>query len=157
MIERFLRRIAGTLTLLVLAVTVVITLTGTVAYAGDTPTGYWYGSDDSGPALQRTGVKYRMPNCGGAYGSYTGQLNQMSSPFNVTSDSNAANANQASGYGVGSQNSFMIAPPQSDPSYNGTATEATFWGESRGASPSLPKGLNGQQTWDKLGHFVSTS
>jgi hypothetical protein len=73
-----------------------------------------------------------MPNCGGAYGSYTGQLNQVSSPYNVASDSNAANANQASGYGVGSQNSFMIAPPQSDPSYNGTATEATFWGESQG-------------------------
>jgi hypothetical protein len=131
-IERFLRRIGGTLTLLVLAVAAVIALTGTAAYAGDTPTGYWYGSDGSGPAPQGTGVEYTMPNCGGAYGSYTGQLNQVSSPYNVASDSNAANANQASGYGVGSQNSFMIAPPQSDPSYNGTATEATFWGESQG-------------------------
>ena len=93
MIERCVRRRVGTVALLVLVVTVVITLTNTAAYAGDAPTGFWYGSDGSGPAPQGTGVEYTMPNCGGAYGSYTGQLNSVRSPYNVASDSNAANAN----------------------------------------------------------------
>lgn len=88
-----------------------------VALAGDSPSGYYYGSDDGGPAPSGSSVPFSMPVCNGAYGSYVGQLNQSGSyEYNVASYSNRANQNMLQGYGTGSQNVyFMLGPNDASP------------------------------------------
>jgi hypothetical protein len=109
----------------------ILLLTILPADAGDTPAGYWYGADGSGPGPVGSGVPYTMPTCGGAYGSYTGRIDSVPDSYNNVSYSNAANDNDNSGYGIGSQNYFVLTGPLSDPSYNGTDAEALAYGKSR--------------------------
>jgi len=73
-----------------------------------------------------------MPTCGGAYGSYIGRIDSVPDSYNNVSYSNAANDNDNSGYGIGSQNYFVLTGPLSDPSYNGTDAEALAYGKSQG-------------------------
>jgi hypothetical protein len=68
-----------------------------------------------------------MPNCGGAYGSYIGEIN--TGGYNEEAYSNAANANDDAGYGIGSSDYYMVEGPSPD---HLTAAEALAWGEEQG-------------------------
>jgi hypothetical protein len=114
-----------------LAVTfVVIVASAMPAFAGDTPAGFNYGADGSGPGPTNPSgpVPYVMPTCGGAYGSYIGRVETFpDNEFNVESYSNDANANSNGGYGIGSSNYYELVGPQG---YN-TASAATGWGKTQ--------------------------
>lgn len=98
--------------------------------AGDSPAGFWYGADCSGPGGNGTTVPYLEPTCGGLYGSYVGRINESSDPYNHALYSNETNANYTTGHGgLGSQNFFALDGPKADPNYTGTTNEASGWGE----------------------------
>jgi hypothetical protein len=100
------------------------------AQAGDTPAGFYYGADSSGPGPNGSGVEYTFPNCGGAYGLYVGRVNEPDDPYNKQSYSNAANLNSYEGYGIGSQNYYALGGPGDDDAT--TASEALNYGEDQG-------------------------
>lgn len=104
------------------------------ASANDSPSGFWYGADGSGPGPNGSGVEYTFPNCGGGYGSYVGRIDSYPDSYGNATYSNDAQANANSGYGIGATSYFDLAGPTSDPSYNGTGSEALSWGEQQAAT-----------------------
>jgi Protein of unknown function (DUF4232) len=109
---------------------------------GDTPSGYYYGTDSSFPAGCGSGP-YNEPigDCNngtdGAFGSYFGMAGSWSHWEGCSSSGLAwdqtgyeeADANYASydrGYGAGAY--WLAAGPGRDPHYNGTTGEAQTWG-----------------------------
>jgi hypothetical protein len=108
---------------------------------GDTPKGFWYGTDSSymsvpGPA------PYREPVIGGTYGGYLGMAGnwavwQKCSGDQVVwsaTDSHDAYVNyHAYGRGIGVGVYWFMAGPGVDPHYDGSTSEAYAWGEAQAA------------------------
>lgn len=102
----------------------------TAALAGDTPPGFYYGSDTNGPGPVGSGVEYTFKNCGGAFGNYIGRVDSANDSDNKEGYSNAANANAINGYGLGSDNYYVLSGPTDDDAT--TAAEALAYGEQQG-------------------------
>jgi hypothetical protein len=100
------------------------------ALAGDTPAGFYYGADTNDPGPVGGGVEYTFPNCGGAYGDYVGRVDYPGDSDNHVSFSNAANANAIYGYGIGSQNYYLLSGPTDAGAT--TASAALAYGEQQG-------------------------
>ncbi len=127
--------IAGAVILALLAAP----LNATAATAGDSPAGFWYGTDSATVAI--TGhVPYQVPVLGGPYGGYIGMTGNWANLAGchrivVWSAANAAqaNANYAARYGVGTGVYWFMGGPGVDPRYNGTQAEAYAWGQQQAA------------------------
>jgi hypothetical protein len=108
------------------------------AMAGDTPAGFYYGTDTNGfgptgPGPSGSSVPYKNPSpCDGDFGSYVGRIESFPDSDNHEAWSNDANKNANSGDGVGSQNYYVLSGPDGLSGFNGTASEATTWGEDQG-------------------------
>ncbi len=115
---------------------------GTAESGGDS-TGFYYGTDSSAPAACGKGP-YTEPvgSCSqgtaGPYGEYIGEVGSFlnwkgctTAGLNwVQSNYNMANDNILDyGLGLGAAGYWFAAGPGRDPHYNGTAAEATTWGE----------------------------
>ena len=102
-------------------------LSAAAAPAGDSPAGFWYGTDSA--TVRITGhVPYQVPVIGGTYGGYIGMTGNWANlagchKIVVWSAANAAqaNANYAAHYGVGTGVYWFMGGPGVDPHYNGTA------------------------------------
>ena len=108
--------------------------------AGDSPPGFWHGTDSFTMPVTGTGP-YKEPVIGGNYGGYTGMAGnwahwQGCGGKLVWSARNAgqAGANRTTYHkGVGVGAFWFMAGPGVDPNYNGTATEARRWGQRQAA------------------------
>jgi hypothetical protein len=108
------------------------------APAGDTPAGFWYGTDSWPMPVGGTGP-YKEPVIGGYYGGYVGMVGNWArwkgcggglawSPANFKQ----AAANFATYHkGVGTAAYWFMAGPGVDPHYNGTVAEASAWGRAQ--------------------------
>jgi len=119
---------------------------------GDTPKGFWYGTDSSYIAIPGT-VPYREPAIGGTYGGYIGMVGNWANwqkcagdkvVWSATDSADAlADFRDARGIGVGVY--WFMAGPGVDPHYNGTASEAQKWGAAQAA-----------QTLTDIAHLASS-
>lgn len=111
---------------------------------GDSPTGFWYGSDSNAPVpTSSSGGVYLMPHSptGGAYGGYVGELGGYDIWQNCVSNGpnwNATGYNDAQSNlnnhkdGVGSGGYWMMAGPGRElGGFTTSATNATNWGTSQ--------------------------
>ena len=113
--------------------------TTTAARAGDTPAGFWYGADGSGPSATGSGPS-TMPTVGGSFGGYVGELGTWTNRLGCTSgeawnahDAAAANTNHFTYHrGVGTGGYWFAGGPGADPHYNATTSEAYAWGKQQG-------------------------
>ena len=107
---------------------------------GDSPPGFWYGTDSFTMPVTGSGP-YTEPVIGGNYGRYVGMAGnwahwQGCGGKVVWSTTNAgqAAANLTSYHrGVGVAAYWFMAGPGVDPSYNGTVAEAQAWGQQQAA------------------------
>lgn len=109
--------------------------------AGDSPTGWWYGTD-SLPVTIGGSPPYQVPRTGGAYGGYIGMTGSWAywlgcrggfttwAPTNVQ-QANTNYTNYGAGVGLGVY--WFMGGPGVDPNYNGTTTEAYAWGQRQAA------------------------
>jgi len=117
------------------------TVTSTARLAGDSPAGFWYGTD-SLPITITGSAPYQAPRTGGNYGGYLGMTGSWAywlgcrggflawAPQNVIQ----ANTNYTSyGLGIGLGVYWFMGGPGVDPNYNGTTTEAYAWGQRQAA------------------------
>ena len=110
------------------------------AAAGDTPAGFWYGTDSLPITISGT-APYQEPKIGGAYGGYIGMIGNWAIWQGCgghlawsAADSSAANTNFTTyGKGIGTGVYWFMAGPGIDPNYNGTRAEATTWGAKQAA------------------------
>ncbi|MGD0560665.1 MAG: hypothetical protein ABSA93_37565 [Streptosporangiaceae bacterium] len=114
----------------------------TAAMAGDSPSGFWYGTDSWHIAVSGK-APYNEPVIGGKYGGYIGMagnwahwLGCSTGNFLAWSSVNAAEA--STNYttyhdGVGTGVYWYMGGPGVDPHYNGTTSEASAWGASQAA------------------------
>ncbi len=112
-----------------------------LSIAGDTPPGFWYGTDSNYVAIPGSGP-YREPVLGGAYGGYLGMTGSWAQwqgckgdhiVWSAT-DTAAANAELKTYHkGIGTGAYWFMAGPGVDPHYNGTTSEAYAWGEAQAA------------------------
>ena len=103
--------------------------------AGDSPAGFYYGTDTNSPTVSGS-PPYQEPSVGGTYGgyigewagwgNYTGCFNMYN--FNTTNASDADTNLNSYGSGVGAGDYYALAGPGLDPNYNGTTSEAATWG-----------------------------
>jgi len=122
--------LAGTMTLLI----------ALPAAAGDTPSGFWYGTDSTTTSVSGHSVPYKEPVLGTWYGGYIGMAGNWANTTGchkivVWSGTNAsqANANFASHVGVGTGAYWFMGGPGVDPHYNGSSGEAYAWGQRQAA------------------------
>jgi hypothetical protein len=109
------------------------------APAGDTPPGFWWGTD-SWP-VPVSGSPYQLPKGLGRDGGYIGMTGSWSywlgckGGFLAWSSANSAeaNANYAKGIGIGTGVYWFLGGPGVDPHYNGTYSEALAWGQRQAA------------------------
>ncbi len=107
------------------------------ATSGDSPAGFWYGTDSSGVTVGGSAAPYSMPAIGGAYGGYIGMIGDWAKSEGCKdyplawSSANAAEADAdlAKGDGIGTGAYWFMGGPGVDPHYNGSTAEATAWGE----------------------------
>ena len=134
------RRLAGGL-LGVCALAVPLALAGaTSAAAGDTPAGFWYGTDTRAVTISGS-APYRVPVIGGYYGGYIGMVGNWAvltgcHKIVVWSAANSAQANtNHTTYhkGIGTGVYWFMGGPGVDPHYNGTTSEASAWGARQAA------------------------
>jgi hypothetical protein len=97
---------------------------GGISSAGDS-TGFYFGTDGTGPAP--SGVDMPSP-CSGSYGFYSGRVNVANDGEMHVSYANQAQADANNGAGVGSMPYGDLEGPKNDPSFNDTASEATYYG-----------------------------
>ncbi len=107
---------------------------------GDSPTGFWYGTDSATVPVPGS-APYSMPVIGGAYGGYIGMTGNWANlagchKIVVWSAANSAQAN--TNYlvyhkGIGTGVYWFMGGPGVDPHYNGTASEAYAWGQQQAA------------------------
>src|SRR5215472_15469476 len=110
------------------------------AVAGDSPPGFWYGTD-SWPMPVNGSGPYTEPVIGGAYGGYVGMVGNWARWQGCggvlawsQSNFNQAAKNFATYHkGVGTAGYWFMAGPGVDPHYNGTVAEATSWGRQQAA------------------------
>ena len=116
------------------------------APAGDSPPGFWWGTDSFAVSVPGS-APYSMPFLGGAYGGYIGMTGNWAYwlgcsgqehflAFSATDNAQAHTNYVTYHRGVGSGAYWFMGGPGVDPSYNGTASEATAWG-ARQASRAL--------------------
>ena len=108
--------------------------------SGDSPAGFWYGTDSSTTRITGSGP-YSEPAIGGAYGGYIGMTGNWAhwlgcGKIVVWSSGNAAQA--YSNYvryhlGIGTGVYWFMAGPGVDPRYNGTTSEAYAFGQLQAA------------------------
>jgi hypothetical protein len=118
----------------------VLVLTAGTALAGDSPPGFWYGTDSSTMSVTGHGVPYLEPALGYWYGGYIGMTGNWAAwkgckkivVWSAT-NSSEANANYSHGIGIGTGVYWFMAGPGVDPHYNGTTGEAYSWGEQQAA------------------------
>jgi hypothetical protein len=108
---------------------------------GDAPPGFWYGTD-SFPVPVTGSAPYSEPSTGGAYGGYIGMTGSWSywlgchGGFLAWSSTNSAQADTnftKYGKGIGTAVYWFMGGPGVDPSYNGSAAEASAWGARQAA------------------------
>jgi hypothetical protein len=125
--------------------------------AGDGPPGFWYGTD-SLPVTVSGSAPYREPSIGGAYGGYIGMTGSWSYWLGChggflawsATDSAQADTNYSKyGLGIGTAVYWFMGGPGVDPSYNGTAAEASAWG-ARQAVRALADAAGEQVTYPVL-------
>jgi hypothetical protein len=132
----------------VLAVGVVLVLgAGTaagsarVAAGGDSPAGFWYGTDSPSMIVGGNGP-YGEPVIGGSYGGYFGMVGSWEwwlgcpGAFLNWSQVNSAQADAnllRYHRGVGAGAYWFMGGPGVDPHYNGSAAEARAWGSRQAA------------------------
>ena len=110
------------------------------AVSGDSPAGFWYGTDSSympipGPA------PYKEPVIGGNYGGYVGMIGNWAGWKHCggkvvwsKTDSHDAHVNFARhSSGIGVAGYWFMAGPGVDPHYNATTREARAWGAAQAA------------------------
>jgi hypothetical protein len=107
---------------------------------GDSPTGFWYGTDSATVPVPGS-APYSMPIIGGAYGGYIGMTGNWAEwigcgKHGAWSATNSAQAN--TNYtvyhkGIGTGVYWFMGGPGVDPHYNGTTTEAYAWGQQQAA------------------------
>ncbi|MBV9167648.1 MAG: hypothetical protein JO321_12885 [Solirubrobacterales bacterium] len=110
------------------------------ASLGDTPRGFWYGSDSYYPTVGGS-APYREPVLGGSYGGYMGMAGSWERWLGCASflawsrsDAVAANINRSGyGKGVGTGAYWFMGGPGVDPRYDGSAREARAWGSRQAA------------------------
>jgi hypothetical protein len=109
------------------------------AVAGDSPAGFWYGTDTKTISISGAAL-YFEPVIGGAYGGYMGMVGNWARWLGcpgtkyVWSAPNSAQAN--TNYvtyhkGVGTGVYWFMGGPGVDPHYKGTTAEAYAWGEAQ--------------------------
>jgi hypothetical protein len=108
---------------------------------GDSPPGFWYGTD-SLPVSVTGSAPYSEPAIGGAYGGYIGMTGSWAywlgchGGFLAWSSANSAQADTnytTYGKGIGTAVYWFMGGPGVDPSYNGSAAEASAWGARQAA------------------------
>lgn len=124
--------------------------------AGDTPAGFWYGTDSFTMPVTGTGP-FTEPVIGGSYGGYIGMAGnwahwQGCGGELVWSATNASDASaNLSTYhkGVGTGVYWFMAGPGVDPHYDGTVSEATTWGQQQAtrALADIGTGVNYPVVW----------
>lgn len=111
------------------------------ALAGDTPAGFWNGTD-SWPMPVGGSGPFSEPSIGGSYGGYIGMIGGWSwwlgckGAFLAWSGANSQQANTnltRHGLGIGTGVYWFMGGPGVDPNYNGSAAEAYAWGERQAA------------------------
>ncbi len=109
--------------------------------AGDSPPGFWYGSD-SWPVPVTGSAPYSEPSIGGSYGGYIGMTGSWSywfgckGGFLAWSGTNSAQADtnfNTYHRGIGTGVYWFMGGPGVDPKYNGSASEAYAWGARQAA------------------------
>jgi hypothetical protein len=123
-----------------LAASAIFVLTAGTAVAGDSPAGFWYGTDSFTTAVSGHAVPYLEPALGYWYGGYIGMAGNWANVTSchkivVWSSANAseANANFSHHIGIGTGVYWFMGGPGVDPHYNGTQSEAYAWGEQQAA------------------------
>lgn len=123
-----------------LGASALVALTAGVAAAGDTPAGFWYGTDSRTMSVGGHAVPYTEPALGTWYGGYIGMIGnwahwQGCGKIVVWSAANSAqaNANVAHKIGIGTGVYWFMGGPGVDPHYNGTQSEAAAWGAQQAA------------------------
>jgi hypothetical protein len=133
--------------------------------SASTPTfaaGFW-GGTDSWPVTISSSQPYQLPVVGGDYGGYIGmagnwarQLGCSTGNFLAWSSENAAqaSANYTDHHlGVGTGVYWYMGGPGVDPSYNGTASEASAWGARQAAwalSAATADHINFPVIWEDI-------
>ncbi len=109
--------------------------------AGDTPPGFWYGTDSNYIGIPGSGP-YSEPVIGGAYGGYVGMTGNWAhwkgcagdhTVWSPTDAARAATDQKTYHKGIGTAAYWFMAGPGVDPHYNGTTSEAYSWGEAQAA------------------------
>lgn len=122
--------------------------------ANDSPVGFYYGADGSGPAPTGSGVPYGEPNCGGAYGGYVGRVNDYPDEYFNTTYAQKALDDYNYGYGLGPMAYIDLTGPSDDPDFlgntdpSGEAAEAEQWGADQASTAAYNFS---QQLQDNLG------
>ena len=119
------------------ATTTPATLTASTALAGDSPAGFYYGTD-SWPVSGTGSAPYKEPRIGGSYGGYIGMAGNWvreegchTGNFLAWSSANSAQADtNYTKYhiGIGTGVYWYMGGPGVDPHYTGSTTEAAKWG-----------------------------
>jgi hypothetical protein len=133
----------GTCLALVLLTGLLSQTAATAAPAGDGPPGFWWGTD-SLPVTVPGHAPYQMPFLGGAYGGYIGMTGNWAYwlgcggqehfiAFSATDNAQAHTDYTTYHTGVGSGAYWFMGGPGVDPSYNGSAAEASAWGARQAA------------------------
>ena len=133
-------RIALRASVAVLGAGVLLAVTADVAAAGDSPPGFWFGTDSSTMAVGGHAVPYTEPALGNLYGGYIGMTGnwahwQGCGKIVVWSGTNSAqaNANVSRKIGIGTGVYWFMGGPGVDPHYNGSQSEAYSWGQQQAA------------------------
>ncbi len=113
------------------------TATAATAAAGDTPAGFYYGTD-SWPVSVTGSAPYHEPVIGGSYGGYVGMAGNWARMEGCTTgnflawapaNSAQANTNYTKYHiGIGTGVYWYMGGPGVDPHWNGTTAEASSWG-----------------------------
>jgi hypothetical protein len=131
------KALGAILTVCALAAVGPVAAEAATAAPGDSPQGFYYGTD-SWPMSVTGGDPYREPVIGGDYGGYIGMAGNWArlegcgtGNFLAWSSANSAQANtNYTKYhlGVGTGVYWYMGGPGVDPHWNGTAAEASKWG-----------------------------
>jgi hypothetical protein len=132
--------LAGSMTLVLATTTAVTVLAATAASAGDGPTGFWYGTDSTTVTVSGA-APYSEPVIGGAYGGYIGMTGNWSEwsgcgthgAWSATNSAQADTNYNTYHKGIGTGVYWFMGGPGVDPHYNGTAGEASSWGQQQAA------------------------
>jgi hypothetical protein len=114
--------------------------TGPSMARGDTPAGFWYGTD-SWPMPVTGPAPYQEPVIGGYYGGYLGMTGNWATwqgcgdkvAWSATNSRQANNNYTWHHKGIGTGVYWFMGGPGVDPHYNGTTSRAQAWGAAQAA------------------------